>query len=64
LGEKNISSISVSNYICIFVLVQRTFFFTVALTKDLHRTGQYNSESSKGQIINMNLPRAANVYFI
>ena len=34
------------------------------LTKDRYRTGQHNSESSKGQIININLPRAANVYFI
>jgi len=34
------------------------------LTKDLYRTGQHNSESSKGQIITVNLPRATNVYFI
>jgi len=34
------------------------------LTKDLYRTDQHNLESSKGQIINTNLPRTANVYFI
>jgi len=34
------------------------------LTKNLYRTGQHNSESSKGQIININLPRVAKVYFI
>jgi len=34
------------------------------LTKDLYRTGLHNSESSKGEIININLPRVANVYLI
>jgi len=29
-----------------------------------YRTGLHNSESSKGQVININLPRAAKVYFI
>jgi len=37
-GVRTISSIFVSSCICSFVLVQRTFF-TVSLTKDLHRTG-------------------------
>jgi len=36
LWVRTIFSISVSNYICIFALVQRTFF-TVLLTKDLYR---------------------------
>jgi len=40
-GVRTISSIFVSNYICIFVLVQRTFF-TMPLTKDLCRTGVSN----------------------
>jgi len=62
LGVRTVSSISVSNDICIFVLVQRTFF-TMPLTKDLYRTGLHNSRNSKGQIININLPRAAKVYF-
>ena len=57
------SSISISNNICIFLLVQRTFF-TTPLTRDLCRTGLHNSEISKGPIINTNLPRATNVYFI
>jgi len=34
------------------------------LTKYLHRRSQHNSESSKGQIINVNVPRGANAYFI
>ena len=38
LWVRTISSISVSNYICIFVLVQRTFF-TMPLTKDLYSRG-------------------------
>jgi len=38
LGVRTISSIFVSNYIYIFLLVQRTFF-TMQLTKDLCRTG-------------------------
>ena len=37
-GVRTISSIFVSNCICIFVLVQRTFF-TMPPTKDLYRTG-------------------------
>jgi len=36
LGVTTIFSISVSNYICSFVLVQHTFF-TMPLTKDLCR---------------------------
>jgi len=35
---RTISSIFVSNYICIFVFVQRTYV-TMPLTKDLYRTG-------------------------
>ena len=35
LRVRIISSISVSNYICIFVLVQRTFFFYAANTRSL-----------------------------
>ena len=41
--SKDISSIFVSNYICIF-LVQRTFFAR-SLTKDLYRTGSPNFSS-------------------
>jgi len=37
-GARTISSTFVSNYICMLVLVQRTFFTTL-LTKDLYRTG-------------------------
>jgi len=35
LGARTISSISVSNYICIFVLVQLNVFFTVLLIEDI-----------------------------
>ena len=35
LGVKTISSISVSNYICIFVLVQRTLFYYAANKRSL-----------------------------
>ena len=41
LGVRTICNIFVSNYICIFVLVQCTFF-TMPLTKDLHRTAVPN----------------------
>jgi len=37
-GSRTISSISVRNYTCIFVLVQHTFFY-YALTKDLKSRG-------------------------
>jgi len=36
LGVRTISSISVSDYICIFVLIQHTFF-TMPLAKDLYK---------------------------
>jgi len=65
VGVKTISSISVSNYISAFLVwFQRTFFHHTA-KKNLYRTGQHASKCSKGQIININLPRAAkNIYFI
>jgi len=47
-----------------FCFGSKHVFFTMPLTKDRYRTGQHNSESSKGQIININLVRAPNVYFI
>ena len=38
--------------------------FAMPLAKDLQSTGLHNSESWKGQIININFPRATNIYFI
>ena len=35
LGVRTVSSISVSNHICIFVLVQRTFFYYAANKRSL-----------------------------
>jgi len=36
----------------------------VACKKQISTAGLHNSESSKGHIININVPRAAKVYFI
>jgi len=38
LGVRTISSISVSNYICSFVLVQHTFFYYAANKRSLQKS--------------------------